>query len=103
MNQVEKVTVELGERSYDIVFAALESRAVSEAFAALPQLHLNAQQTVHYRNGVKLGLSQLKTQLTGAQQYAVYGEPDGFLGTAAVDGEQNCLRVERNLCAPKQM
>jgi tRNA pseudouridine55 synthase len=76
---------------------------ISEAFAALPQLHLNAQQTVHYRNGVKLGLSQLKTQLTGAQQYAVYGEPDGFLGTAAVDGEQNCLRVERNLCAPKQM
>ncbi len=37
MNQVEKVTVELGERSYDIVFAALESRAVMEAFAALPQ------------------------------------------------------------------
>ena len=37
MNSSEKVTVELGERSYDIIFNAIESNAVVEAFAALPQ------------------------------------------------------------------
>ena len=37
MKTVEKVTVELGDRSYDIIFSSLEDRAVIEAFAALPQ------------------------------------------------------------------
>ncbi len=73
---------------------------IAEAFDSLPKLRLNAKQTLHYRNGVKLGLSQLKSQLTGAQRYAVFGEPDGFLGTAVTDQAQDRLRVERNLCAP---
>ena len=75
---------------------------IEEVFASLPRLVLNEKQTLHYRNGVKLGLSQFKRQLTDAQQYAVYGTPDGFLGTAVIDTEQDCLRVERNLCAPKE-
>ncbi len=74
---------------------------IAEAFACLPEIHLNEKQTMHYRNGVKLGLSQLKKQLTDAESYAVFGEPDGFLGTAVTDREQDCLRVERNLCAPR--
>jgi len=37
MNRTEKVTVELGERSYDIIFDSVESDAVISAFAALPQ------------------------------------------------------------------
>lgn len=67
---------------------------VAEVFVSLPQLHLNAAQTKHYKNGVKLGLSQLKTQLTGAQRYAVWGS-EGFLGTALAD--EDLLRIERNL------
>lgn len=76
---------------------------IAEVFAPLVQLHLDPVQTVHYRNGVKLGLSQFREQLTGASRYAVYGEPDGFLGTAVTDMENNCLRVERNLCAPRSV
>ena len=37
MNSSEKVTVELGERSYDIIFNSIESGSVIEAFADLPQ------------------------------------------------------------------
>ena len=37
MSSSEKVTVELGERSYDIIFNSVESDAVIAAFAALPQ------------------------------------------------------------------
>ena len=37
MNCSEKVTVELGERSYDIIFNSIESSSVIDAFAALPQ------------------------------------------------------------------
>lgn len=72
---------------------------IAEVFRSLPALHLNAQQTIHYRNGVKLGLGQLRRQLTDAQRYTVWGEPDGFLGTALAAEE--VLRVERNLCEPK--
>ncbi len=75
---------------------------IAEAFDSLPKLYLTEKQTVHYRNGVKLGLSQLQKQLIDADTYAVYGKPDGFLGTAVIDREQDCLRVERNLCAPKE-
>lgn len=75
---------------------------IAEAFDSLPKIRLDEKQTQHYRNGVKLGLSQLKTQLTEARTYAVYGEPDGFLGTAVTDRAQDCLRVERNLCAPRK-
>ncbi len=75
---------------------------IADAFDSLPKLYLTEKQTVHYRNGVKLGLSQLQKQLTDADTYAVYGKPDGFLGTAVTDRAQDCLRVERNLCEPKQ-
>lgn len=75
---------------------------IAEVFESMPKLTLSEKQTAHYRNGVKLGLSQFKRQLTDAQQYAVYGTPDGFLGTAVIDTAQDCLRVERNLCAPKE-
>ena len=37
MNSSEKITVSLGERSYDIIFNALKSNTVISAFAALPQ------------------------------------------------------------------
>ena len=37
MYSSEKVTVELGERSYDIIFNSIESDGVIAAFAALPQ------------------------------------------------------------------
>lgn len=75
---------------------------IAEVFDSLPKLHLTEKQTIHYRNGVKLGLSQFKKQLTDAERYAVYGEPEGFLGIACIDKVQDCLRVERNLCAPKE-
>jgi tRNA pseudouridine55 synthase len=73
---------------------------IERLFDSLPRICLNRSQTVHYRNGVKLGLSQLRSQLTQAQRYAVYGDPDGFLGTAVTDKAENCLRVERNLSTP---
>ena len=70
---------------------------IAQAFADLPQIHLDEKQTIHYKNGVKLGLSQLKHQLSNAKRYSVYGMPDGFLGTAVTDSENDCLRIERNL------
>lgn len=75
---------------------------IGAVFASLPEIRLNEKQTMHYRNGVKLGLSQLKGQITDADRYAVYGKSEGFLGTALADRNENCLRVERNLCAPKE-
>ena len=75
---------------------------VQEAFRSLPEIILDEQQTTYYRNGVKLGLSQLQNQLKENQKrYAVYGTPDGFLGTALTDIENDCLRIERNLCEPR--
>jgi len=75
---------------------------VEKAFSALPEIKLNPEQTNYYRHGVKLGLSQLKNQMTENQnRYAVYGTPDGFLGTALIDAQENCLRIERNLCEPR--
>ncbi len=70
---------------------------IEKAFTFLPEIHLDEKQTIHYKNGVKLGLSQLKGQLSGGNRYAVYGMPDGFLGTAFSDFENDCLRIERNL------
>ncbi len=75
---------------------------VEKAFDTLPRILLSPQQTIHYRNGVKLGLSQLNSQLQENQKrYAVCGMPDGFLGTAVTDSENDCLRIERNLCEPR--
>jgi len=75
---------------------------IEQAFQTLPKISLNELQTTHYRHGVKLGLSQLKSQLNENQRrYAVYGTPDGFLGTALADTENDLLRIERNLCEPR--
>ncbi len=74
----------------------------AKAFQVLPKIVLNEQQTTHYRNGVKLGLTQLKNQLAENQKrYVIYGTPDGFLGTAFADSENDLLRIERNLCEPR--
>lgn len=61
------------------------------AFACLPAVHLDAEQTRLYRNGVRLGLAQVG--YTGAERCAVFGTA-GFLGTAVpAEGK---LRMERN-------
>lgn len=79
---------------------AMENRAeealipIEAVFASLPSIRLDERQTKHYKNGVKLGLSQLDKQLTEAERYAVFGT-DGFLGTAVTDG--GLLKIERNL------
>jgi tRNA pseudouridine55 synthase len=75
---------------------------VENAFQALPKVLLNESQTTYYRHGVKLGLSQLRNQMQEKQErYAVYGTPDGFLGTALADAENDLLKIERNLCEPR--
>ena len=40
MSSVEKVTVELAERSYDILFCPIDSPEAVSAFAALPQKNI---------------------------------------------------------------
>lgn len=72
---------------------------LAEVFRTLDRLYLSPAQTRLYRNGVKLELSRL--HITDADRYAVFGEPDGFLGTAVTDRENGILRIERNLCEPK--
>lgn len=77
---------------------------IEKAFQTLPKILLDESQTTHYRHGVKLGLSQLENQLDENQiRYAVYGTPDGFLGTALQDIENDCLKIERNLCEPREV
>jgi len=77
---------------------------IERVFSSLPEIHLNENQTRHYRNGVKMSLSQFQEQLMiGQNRYAVYGTPDGFIGTALLDDEKQCLRIERNLCEPKEV
>ena len=77
---------------------------IEKAFQTLPKILLNESQTTYYRHGVKLGLSQLKHQLDeNYGRYAVYGTPDGFLGTALKDSENDCLKIERNLCEPREV
>lgn len=73
---------------------------IAEVFRGLPAVHLDARQTVLYRNGVKLSLAQLAGVTGDAPRCTVWGEPDGFLGTAVPDREAQVLRIERNLCAP---
>lgn len=73
-------------------------KPIAEVFKDLPMIKLNEHQTKLYRNGVKLSLTELGID-PAAGQYAVYGT-NGFLGTALPDLEQNCLRIERNLCEP---
>ncbi|MBQ9695708.1 MAG: tRNA pseudouridine(55) synthase TruB [Oscillospiraceae bacterium] len=77
---------------------------IEQAFSGLAQIHLNREQTRLYRNGVKLTLDQIGQGHSGGepQRYAVYGDPEGFLGTAYPDREAGVLRVERNLREPDQ-
>lgn len=65
-------------------------------FSALPALRLNAAQTAHYRNGVKLTLAKING-ITEADRYRVYADDASFLGLARTDRESGCLRVEKNL------
>lgn len=74
----------------------------AQAFQSLPAIHLNAGQTRLYRNGVKLELTRLGGQITDADRYTIFDGTDGFLGTAITDRENGILRVERNLCEPKE-
>ena len=75
---------------------------IAEVFRVLPPLKLNEKQTRLYRNGVKLELKYLEKQLLAGDRFAVYGDPDGFLGTATADRENGILRIERNLTEPKE-
>lgn len=75
---------------------------IAEVFRVLPPLRLNEKQTRLYRNGVKLELRYLEKQLLSGDRFAVYGNPDGFLGTAIADRENGILRIERNLTEPKE-
>ena len=75
---------------------------IAEVFRVLPPLHLNEKQTRLYRNGVRLELQSLGKQLLAGDRFAVYGTPDGFLGTAVTDRENGILRIERNLTEPKE-
>ncbi len=74
----------------------------AQAFASLPAIHLSAGQSKLYRNGVKLELARLGTQITDADRYAVFDSGNEFLGTAVTDRENGILRIERNLCEPKE-
>lgn len=75
---------------------------IAEVFRVMPPLKLNEKQTRLYRNGVKLELKYLEKQLLAGDRFAVYGDPDGFLGTATADRENGILRIERNLTEPKE-
>ena len=75
---------------------------IEEVFRVLPPLRLNEKQTQLYRNGVKLELKYLEKQLLAGDRFAVYGKPDGFLGTALAVRENGILRIERNLIEPKE-
>lgn len=94
------ITLETAQRLSDENGIESALIPIAEVFRTLPALHLGNVQTRLYRNGVKLELEKLRT-LTDADRYAVYGTPDGFLGTAVTDREQGILRIERNLCEPK--
>ena len=59
---------------------------IEDVFASLPQIRLNEAQTTHYRNGVKLGLSQLKAQLTDAVQAYEGGENKASLRCLELKG-----------------
>lgn len=94
-------TIEAVQQAADAGEAESLIIPIEQAFSCLPALHLSEAQTKLYRNGVKLELSRLDRQLTEADRYAVYGKPEGFLGTAITDRENGILRIERNLIEPK--
>lgn len=69
-------------------------KPVDEIFADLPKLKLFGAQERMYRNGIKLDLNRIKTDIS-AKRIAVYGEY-GFIGTAVPDIESGVLRIEKN-------
>lgn len=68
-------------------------RPVEEVFAKLPKLMLHGAQERMYRNGIKLDLNKIRTDIT-AERISVYGEK-GFIGTAVPDRENGVLRVDK--------
>ena len=69
-------------------------KPVEEVFSELPVLKLFGAQERMYRNGIKLDLNRIKTDIT-AERIRVYGE-SGFIGTAVPDRENGVLKVDRN-------
>ncbi len=68
-------------------------KPVEEVFSQLPRLMLHGAQERMYRNGIKLDLNKIKTDVT-AERISVYGE-NGFIGTAVPDRENGVLRVDK--------
>lgn len=67
-------------------------------FQTLPALRLNAMQTGHYVNGVRLSLRQLPQAAERAESvFRVYAADGRFLGIARADRQEQCLRIMKNL------
>ncbi len=86
IEDLQKIAEESGDFSAHL-------RPVEEVFAELPKLHLFGAQERMYRNGIKLDLSKIKTDIA-AERISVYGE-NGFIGTAVPDRENGVLRVDK--------
>ncbi len=68
-------------------------KPVEDVFSELPKLMLHGAQERMYRNGIKLDLTKIRTDIT-AERISVYGEK-GFIGTAVPDMENGVLRVDK--------
>ena len=68
-------------------------KPVEDVFAELPKLMLHGAQERMYRNGIKLDLTKIRTDIT-AERISVYGEK-GFIGTAVPDRESGVLRIDK--------
>ena len=66
-------------------------------FSAYPALHLTEKQAQHYRNGVRLGLTQLCGLQPDAGCCRVYGADGTFFGLARPEYSADCLRIVKNL------
>ena len=77
-----------GERNFEQFL-----KPVEDVFAELPKLMLHGAQERMYRNGIKLDLTKIRTDIT-AERISVYGEK-GFIGTAVPDRENGVLRVDK--------
>lgn len=96
------ITLEEAQRLSDADSIETALVPIEAVFAPLPKIRLSETQTRLYRNGVKLALDRLTGQITQADRYTVFGRPDGFLGTALADRTDGVLRIERNLCEPRE-
>lgn len=68
-------------------------KPVEDVFSELPKLKLFGVQERMYRNGIKLDLTKIHTDIN-AVRICVYGEK-GFIGTACPDRENGVLRVDK--------